>query len=245
MGLLTYDDFLNEQMMPDTKKWTEEEHKKFNELRLKNLIDTCNLCDKHKVRYHLDAGTLLGLYRDKEMINGDSDNDIAIMAEDITPEFLIAISDYCVSPEAKRNFLQPNKFPDFKDTKSYLRPLSLKYHTLDGEGKRLKFNGKMIWTDIFILYPHKDYHLFMLGMKYFRIPNKFLGKRGSLTYKGNKFSTPTNTEDYLEHVFGKGWVSPDPTYISSKDNKSFYVTTSSDHGPYTYNWATKKGAVEK
>jgi len=127
MGLLTYDDFLNEQMMPDTKKWTEEEHKKFNELRLKNLIDTCKLCDEYKVRYHLDAGTLLGLYRDKEMINGDSDNDIAIMVEDITPEFLIAISDYCVSPEAKRNFLQPNKFPDFKDIKSYLRPLSLKY----------------------------------------------------------------------------------------------------------------------
>jgi len=242
--ILSYDDFLNEQMMPDTKNWSEDDHKEFNSLRLKNLIDACDLCDKHKVRYSLDGGTLLGLYRDKSMIDGDSDNDISIMAGDITPEFLEAIKDYCVSPEAKSNFFQPGSLPDFDDKETMTKPLSLKYHTLDGK-KRLQFKGKKIWTDLFILYPHKDYHLFKLGMKYFRIPNKFLEKKGSLTHKGNKFKTPSPVEDYLEHVFGKSWSEPDPTYVSSKENKGFYITTSADHGAYTYNWATQKGGVAK
>lgn len=242
--MLNYNEWLVEQMMADTKKWSDEEHEEFNKLRLKNLADACEICKKHKVKYHLDAGTLLGLYRDKAMIDGDSDNDICIMAEDITPEFLKAISDYCVSPEAKRNFFQPNSFPDFEDKELQLKPLSLKYHTLDGT-KRLKFKGKMIWTDLFILYPQDDYHLFMLGMKYFKIPNKFLSKKGSLSHEGNTFKIPNPVENYLEHVFGKGWPEPDPTYVSSKDNKGDYVTTSADHGPYTYNWATKKGTINK
>jgi hypothetical protein len=243
--MLDFQNWLVEQNMPDTKNWSEEEHKEFNDLRLKNLVDACAICDKYKVRYALDAGTLLGLYRDKKMIDGDSDNDISIMAEDITPEFLEAIKDYCISPEAKRNFMQPNTFPDFEDKETFEKPVSLKYHTIGSDKKRTKFKSKMIWTDLFILYPHEDYHLFMLGMKYFRIPNKFLGKAGSLTHEGTKFKIPTSVEGYLEHVFGKGWSEPDPNYVSSKDNKSFYVTTSAEHGPYTYNWATKKGNVEK
>jgi hypothetical protein len=241
----TFNSFLNEIRITAIEDWTKDDYEKFNDLKLKNLVDTCKLCDKYNIRYYLDGGTLLGLYRDKQMINGDSDNDVAIMAEDITPEFLEAIKDYCVSPEAKGNFFQPNEFPDFEDKEAYLKPLSLKYHSLDGEGKRLKFKDKMIWTDLFTLYPHKDYHLFMLGVKYFRIPNKFLGKKGSLTYKGVSFNIPLDVEDYLELVYGKEWKTPDPNYMSSNDNKGFYVVEQEKFGNYTFNWDNKKGRIDK
>jgi len=248
----SYNEFLNEihnskllEGKISTRGWSEKDHADFNELKLKNLIATCELCDKYNIPYFLDAGTLLGLYRDKKIISGDSDNDISIMAKDITPEFLEAIKEYCISPEAKFHFFQPGTLPNFNKKEDYLRPLSLKYHTLDGEGKRLKFKDKMIWTDLFILYPHEDYHLFMLGRKYFRIPNKFLKNKKTLTHKGIKFKIPAMVEEYLEHVFGKGWVSPDPNYTSGKENKGFYVVLSKDHGTYTYNWAKQKGKVEK
>ena len=166
-------EWLGESTMRTTG-WTEEDHELFEKLKLDNLRKTCALCDKHNVKYFLDAGTLLGLYRDKKIIRGDSDNDISIFAEDITPEFWEELAPYCKSPEADTNFFQPNETPDWEDPEKFIKPLSLKYHTLSESGRRKSYKGKLVWTDMFVLYPHKDYRLFMLGPKYFRIPNRFL-----------------------------------------------------------------------
>jgi lipopolysaccharide cholinephosphotransferase len=241
--MLNYENWLFESNIRTTG-WKDEDHEVFEKMKLDNLRKTCALCDKHKVRYFLDAGTLLGLYRDKKIIRGDSDNDISIFAEDITPEFLKELGAFCKAPEADANFFQPNEMPDFEDEETFLNPLSLKYHTLSTNGRRKSYKGKLVWTDMFVLYPHKNYRLFMLGPKYFRIPEKFTKKLGQLTHEGTTFRIPNPVEGYLEHVFGEGWATPDPHYVSSKENRGFYVVDKKEHGVYKYNWATKTGKID-
>jgi phosphorylcholine metabolism protein LicD len=242
MGMYNYNDWLVESGIRTTG-WSDADHKEFEKLKLDNLVKTCELCDKHKVKYFLDGGTLLGLYRDKKIIKADSDNDISIFSSDVTPEFLKDLEKHCVSPENKGNFMQPNEFPDWEDKEKFVQPKSLKYHSLEKSGKRTTFKGRQIWTDMFVLYPHKDYRLFKLGGTYFRIPNKFTDSLDKLTFEGNTFKTPKPVEGYLEHVFGKGWSEPDPHYVSSKENKGFYIVPKKEHGPYYYNWATHTGEV--
>jgi phosphorylcholine metabolism protein LicD len=243
MVTLSFENWLLNEGRMAVSDWSKEDHEEFNKLRLKNLADACALCDKYKVRYWLDCGTLLGFYRDKKMIDGDSDNDIGIFAEDITPEFLEAIADHARSTEGKSNFFQPGKFPDFEDENAATRPLSLKYHSLD-KNRQVKFKGKLIWTDLFVYYPHKDYHLYMLSRNYFRVKSDHISSFKTLTYEGTKFKIPSKVEPYLENVFGKGWSEPDPNYISSAENKGFYVIPKKEHGEYSYNWKKKEGKLD-
>lgn len=242
--MLAYQDWLSESHIR-TSGWTEADHAEFEKLKLENLTAVCELCKAHRVRYYLDAGTLLGLYRDKKIIEADSDNDIAIFAEDITPEFLEAIAPFAKSPENASMFFQPDEFPDLQDQELFIQPKSLKYHSLSKSNRRLTFRGKEIWTDLFILFPHKDYYLFKLSGNYFRIPKKFAKGFSQLTHKGISYKIPNPVEDYLELVFGKGWETPDPHYVSSKENRGFYVISKEDHGTYKYNWATKTGKIEE
>ena len=153
--MLNYNDWLFESSIRTTN-WSDKDHEEFESLKLRNLKDACAICDKHKVKYFLDAGTLLGLYRDKKIIKADSDNDISIFASDITPEFLEDMAPYCKSPDNASNFIQPKDFPDWDDKEKFVPIKSLKYHTIEDNGRRTSFKGREIWTDMFILYPHKD-----------------------------------------------------------------------------------------
>ncbi len=66
---------------------------KKEELLLKNLKDTKEIFDKHKITYWLDWGTLLGAIRDKKIIEFDDDLDLSTFSynwekvNSILPEF--------------------------------------------------------------------------------------------------------------------------------------------------------------
>ena len=52
------------------------------------LINIVNIFNKHNIYYWVDFGTLLGIYREKDIILGDNDIDICILDTDKTHEII-------------------------------------------------------------------------------------------------------------------------------------------------------------
>lgn len=56
-------------------------NKETESLAEKILLSVCGTLNNHNIRYHLDAGTLLGIYRDGALIPWDDDLDVAVTSE--------------------------------------------------------------------------------------------------------------------------------------------------------------------
>lgn len=247
MGLLTYDDFLNESNI--SKRLSDKEVKERESLLTKNLQQFIEICNKHKVRYWLDGGTLLGLYRDKAFIPGDSDNDVGIHAEDITLEFLEEIGANGKYPIAKQSFWNVNDLIKQTEIDEFVPIKCMKYVSLDGNKKPVMIKD-YIWTDIYFYYPFKNDYIYYCANVYYSIPKKHIDGFKSMTRSGFTYSIPGNVEKYLEHEYGKGWVSPDPNYRSYEDPERYKFVTKKDefvkkNGRFLWNFKKKESKLEK
>lgn len=247
MSLLTYDDFLNEGNI--SNKLTDKEIKDREKLLTKNLQAFIEICKEHKVRYWLDGGTLLGLYRDKQFISGDSDSDVGIMAEDITPEFLEAIGDNGKFPLVPRSFWNVKDLIKQLEVDEFVPIKCMKYVALNGSGRPTKIKD-YVWADIYFYYPHKNDYIYYCGGIYYSIPKKHIDGFKTMTRGGFAYSIPGNVEKYLEHEYGKGWVSPDPNYRSYEDPERYKFVTKKDdfikkNGKFLWNFKKKESKLEK
>ena len=64
------------------KKFTEEYYKKIHKVLLENLVILLEIFEEENIEYSADGGTLLGIVRDKGIIDKDDDIDITIMKGD-------------------------------------------------------------------------------------------------------------------------------------------------------------------
>lgn len=245
--MLTYNDFLNE--MNISKKLSDKEVKDRKNLLTKNLQQFIEICNKHKVRYWLDAGTLLGLYRDRELIPGDSDNDVGIHVEDITLEFLEEIGNNGKYPLAKQSFWNVNDLIKQIETDEFVPIKGIKFVSLNGSGQPVKIKD-YVWTDVYFYYPFKNDCIYYCGNHYYSIPTKYINGFKSMVRDGFVYTIPGNVEKYLEHSYGKGWVSPDPTYLSNEDPERYKFVVKKDvfikkNGRFLWNFKTKESKLEK
>lgn len=113
------------------------------------LKEVDRICQKHKIKYFLFAGTLLGCVREKDYISWDDDADIAFLRPDY--ETFIRIAPSCLSDEFE--LVLPNQTGKFYDMIVKLTYKKSQLHNLREEDSFYHQKYSRISLDLYILDP--------------------------------------------------------------------------------------------
>jgi len=171
-----------------------------NHSRMKKmLLFTIDQLQANNISFWLDAGTLLGIFRDGDLISWDYDADISIPAE------------YC-DKVAK---LRYKYFPNYIIRK---RPIYSRW--LPGNTRVVKI--KTTWEklqqvnfhiDLFCVYKVNDKYRWVDSGVLKQVAAKFFDTKDYINWEGRKIPIPAHTEEYLSLRYGN-WRTPNKNYIA-------------------------------
>ncbi|MDN4500899.1 LicD family protein [Alteromonadaceae bacterium BrNp21-10] len=181
------------------------------------LLLVCATLKKAGVNYYVDAGTLLGIYRDGALIPWDDDLDIAINSNQVA-QTQAAISD--LLPQLQQLTQEPwllncyEAKQDFGAVKSgNVRSLKLQPQNVHNELPLMDFFVKYVEGNVM------DYTLSSRGI---RMPSEHLLQLDTMRFAGADINIPSNTELYLERHYGD-WRTPKKDWnLSELKNATVY-----------------------
>lgn len=158
--------------------------------------------NSQNLNYYVDAGTLLGIYRDKQLIPWDDDLDIAINADDVD-EVNSALKESCKKLQSHFGcqwkvdlHFSTNEFGAV--SKGSIR--SFKVHAVNTD-------VKLPMMDIFIKYVDGDTMDYVLSSRGIRMPSRHLLKTVAAKFADMTIRIPSDVEDYLTAHYGD-WRTP-------------------------------------
>jgi hypothetical protein len=187
--------------------FSEEEQATFKKALSEQLLLVTDICKTHNVHYWIDCGTLLGLYRDGDIIRGDYDNDIGIFGEDITCKFITDITSHINSKYSKQSY-SIDELRAALDGKMSVMPKSIRFNNTEHA-----YFGNIVYpeTDIFVWNKYGSERFVKLcGQLVMRIDCNKLGNFCQLETKYGTFTAPEHIEEYLVDYYGD-WKTPIPT----------------------------------
>jgi len=168
------------------------------------LIEITNILEQHQIRYWLDFGTLLGIYRDQALIPWDNDADISIHSEDVKKLLKIQRQlpfKYRLSPRYNSSKFLPGRYRVFKLKYWQQKPLRL-------------IKRKELYIDIFVKYKVDNYYYWIGSGTPKRVNARYHDQLDSIIWKREKFYIPSNTDQYLRELYGN-WKTPKREFDSS------------------------------
>ena len=181
---------------PHFQKITLKE-KNYHSRMKKMLLATIDILNDNGIKYWLEAGTLLGIIRDGDLIPWDYDADIGI-PEDMSLKLL----------ELRAKFL-----PRYLIRKKTINNLWL-------PGDTRVFKVKTIWEkirkinfhlDIFCVYPVKDKYRWVDSNTLKHVDRKFFDKLKIIKWEGREIYIPNHVEEYLSVRYGD-WKTPNKNH---------------------------------
>lgn len=153
---------------------------------LSNLFEVTGVLNKHGKEYWVSNGTLLGMYREDDLIAHDSDLDVQIPVKELTLNLVRDI--------LNKRFTFVHMFGTIE------------------EGLELSFSKNGVKIDLFAVYPDPSgkgqiFSLWKSGRKvdYYYPEFKTVIKE----WKGYKMRVPENIPELLELEYGPGWTKSD------------------------------------
>lgn len=177
----------------------------------KNTKTVCDLFDRLEIKYCLSHGTMLGVYRDKDIISWDDDVDLILFMTDIDKirnarTELRKLGFYVVDEG------DPNKPIDPKSNAPFYDFVTIK----DGE----KIEG---W----IFEKIGDYYMYDKDRSNLVMPRTMFDVLGQIEWRGNKFNTPNDIELFLTMLYGTDWKIPNkdrkPNDLKLVDDKIIVI----------------------
>jgi tetratricopeptide (TPR) repeat protein len=168
----------------------------------KVLMNLHQLLSRHGIEFFLAYGTLLGIYRDSEILAHDKDLDVGLhwsCSRSQLIQVLLACGQYWIDPKA---LAQPKMSEE-----DMLNPCALNIGVIE------KSTG--ISIDFFFFKPEGDVVL----SGFYHLPDPLLWRftpfeLQGIEYKGLTFNTPGDPEVYLRDIYGENWRVPDPYFDS-------------------------------
>ena len=166
----------------------------------------CEHLNRAKIDYHIDAGTLLGLYRDGALIPWDDDLDISLNSTKIS-RFLSVKS--LISNDLAEQTKETWNVTEYYTNAAFGNvPM--------GAVRSLKFssisNPEMPSIDVFIKYRCEEFSDYCLASRGIRMPARFSDLTIEACLSDICVRIPENTENYLEYHYGKDWRVPNPDW---------------------------------
>lgn len=177
------------------------------------------LLKKNAIRYHLEAGTLLGLVRDAKLIPWDTDVDLAFDATQLEelrkllPEFIHELQQLSGIDYEQTELFSSYNYGPIKS--GMLRSIQISPRTGNGPG-----------LDLFAKYKKGKHIYWSLASRGMRAPLNSLMQLDSLTYIDLIFPVPANTSSYLKNMYGT-WQTPNKEWtLNQCQNTSIYGVNS-------------------
>lgn len=173
-------------------------HERNNHFRMKKmLLFTIDQLQKNNIPFWLEAGTLLGIYRDGDLIAWDYDADISIPAE---------YSDKVAA-------LRYKYFPRYIIRK---RPIFSRWIPGDIRVVKVKTTWEKLQQvnfhiDLFCVYKVNDKYRWVDSGVLKQVDAKFFDTQEYVKWKGRKIPVPAHTEEYLSLRYGN-WQIPSKSY---------------------------------
>jgi phosphorylcholine metabolism protein LicD len=200
-GTLASDDLIKSVPIQLIEKINNENiklHDSNNHSRMKKmLLFTIDQLQKHNIPFWLEAGTLLGIYRDGDLISWDYDADIGIPAE------------YCYKVAA----LRYKYFPSYIVRK---RPICSRWIPGDTRVVKVKTTWEKLQQvnfhiDLFCVYKVNDKYRWVDSGVLKQVDAKFFDTQDYINWEGRNIPIPAHTEEYLSLRYGK-WRIPSKNY---------------------------------
>ena len=143
--------------------------------------------DAEKIEYFVADGTLLGIYRDSELITHDTDLDFYLK------------DDMCVQKITK--FFESQGFHVGRVMKRWSRLFQISF-----------YDDKKLIIDFCIWHPGSDENRFWVAPEIYgrrRQPEYFFKDAIRINWEGISFRSFPNVDDWLTLVYGKNWSVPE------------------------------------
>ncbi len=202
-GTLASDDLIQSVPIQLIKKITNENiklHDSDNHSRMKKmLLFTIDQLQQHNIPFWLEAGTLLGIYRDGDLIAWDYDADISIPAE---------YSDKVAA-------LRYKFFPRYIVKK---RPICNRWIPGDTRVVKVKTAREKLQQinfhiDLFCVYKVNNKYRWVDSGVLKQVDAKFFDNQEYIKWEGRKIPLPAYTDEYLSLRYGN-WRIPSKSYIA-------------------------------
>lgn len=174
--------------------------KQRHEEALKILHCITHTMEKLHIEHHIDAGTLLGLYRDGRLIPWDDDLDIAIDSCQL-PRFIKNQCDIIGSLRALTTCDWGVNI--YAAQKSYCS-------ICKGDIRAVKLeplNSMFPSIDVFVKYKHQDQKHYLLSSRAIEMPAKYTKTLKKHRISGLEWYLPADPGNYLTHHYGD-WEKP-------------------------------------
>ena len=187
-------------------------------IAIKLLLMLSKNLQLHEVPHYIDAGTLLGVYRDNALIPWDDDLDFSVNADhlehtlDVLQHQLPKMRDLTGVPWTLHKYINQQAFGAVPI--GAVRALKL----LPNDGR-----GSLPGVDFFIKYIQGQYMDYCLASRGFRMPASHFSNIQRHVFAGGHVCLPSSTEAYLEGHYGD-WQTPNKDW-SLGDVKSATVFT--------------------
>ena len=179
------------------------------------LSGVANTLEKQKIKYFLDAGTLLGAVRDKEFIPWDHDIDLGLIYRN--QEEIEGL----IKQLKKEFYVRSLKFknsPGIWNLGKYRIIKVYKNRSLSAENQ--------LCLDIFLFYKSRldstqeevyKYGVFDQNAFY---PSNLLKEFKEIKFYDRKYSVPKKSESFLEFKYGANWQTPQKKWITMLNDTS-------------------------
>jgi hypothetical protein len=166
--------------------------------RMKNmLLKTIDILNKNGFKYWLDAGTLLGIMRDGDLIQWDYDADLGIPA-DTADEIMKLRLDFLPNYLIKRRRVQTPWLP------GDMRVIKVK--TPWEKIRQINFH-----VDLFCVYPVKNKYRWVDSDALKHVDRKYYDTLSTIEWEGRTINIPNHAEEYLSLRYGN-WQIPKQNY---------------------------------
>ena len=211
-----------------------------------NFSIAIKILNELKLNYWVCHGTLLGIVRDKKLLDWDNDIDIALMEDEVNRDEIIKKflnngfklkkkyfeNDGLLtfikngSKEIDINFYQLSS--DEKKVSTYwfipknfvCKLIDVLANAKNYRGKYLKIINKLHFLQSIFMYFKKfliKKNIFFLEIGY-QHSYDFVNSKSKIMFENLELSIPKEPEEYLANIYGKDWMIPNKDFIWYKDS---------------------------